>query len=668
MNILIPDRWLRQHLETKATVKQIQECLSLCGSSIERVHTKGKDSVYDIEITTNRVDMMSVHGIAREASVILPQFGIPAKLLNVQSYDGNDESNKPLGITIENDESLCKRIIAVKLENISLKKSPKEMEEFLTLVGERSINAAVDITNYVMYEIGYPIHAFDYDRLKEKHIHVRTAKKGEHFVTLDGKKHTTLGGEIVFDDGKGAIIDLPAIMGCENTAVCDTTKSILLWAESADPIKVRQTSMSLSIRSQAAVINEKHADPNLAIDAIRRAIYLYSKIFDAKIGSKIVDIYPTKEKVKPISLESSRLNMFLGEEIPIEKSKEILTNLGCTVTINQKNAQTVLSVTPPTWRHDDMMIGEDVIEEVARIYGYHRVKPVLPSTSAVPKTPETLLVWEKRMKSFFTDWGYTELYTYSMLSKIQLEQAGFDSQKTLRITNPLVSDHEYMRPSLFPSVITVYKENLRIRDSLKLYELSNIYEFRNGELPYEKRMILVVQSGDTFRQLKGIVETIFKRMGIPFPIGSAPSENPLFDVNRSLDLVGFGSIGFVAPKYRQTIGIDKDIVACELSFDALVANHNSHVSYIPIPKYPSIVEDLSFTVPLGFKAGVCIETLKRMDKRITSLMLYDIYKDTRTIRIIYTDEGKNLTNDDIKPIREKLIRKAQEYFNAILRT
>jgi len=668
MNIFIPDRWLRQHLKTNATIKQIREYLSLCGPSIERVDTIGKDSVYDIEVTTNRVDMMSVRGIAQEASVILPQFGIQAELLPLPTYDKKNQSTKPLGITIENDPKLCKRIIAVKLENISLKQSSKEMKEFLTLAGIKPTHAAIDITNYVMHEVGYPIHAFDYDRLKEKHIVVREARRGEHFITLDGKKHITQGDEIVFEDGKGTIIDLPAIMGCENTSVHDDTTSILLWAESADPMKIRQASMGLGIRSQAAVINEKHPDPEMAMDSIQRAIRLYSDIFDAKVGSRIEDIYPMKEHPVAILLDYARLTMFLGEQIPIGKTQDILTRLGCSVKVSKRNTDVIFSVTPPSWRHDDMGIAEDVIEEVARIYGYHRIAPVLPPTSAIPKAPEPLLVWEKRMKSNLAGFGYTELYTYSMVSNNQLENAGFDPKQTYRITNPLVSDHEYMRPSLIPGVIKAIAQNIAIQGELKFFELSNIYRFQEGTLPHEERTLLVVQTGNMYRQLKGIAETLFDQMGIPFPTKVEPSDNTLFDPNRSLKLDGYGSIGFIRNEYIQTFQIRQDIVALELSFDELVRNQNYHVSYKPLSKYPSIVEDLSFTVPHGFLSGPFLATLKQTDKRILSLTLQDIYHDTRTVRVVYNNDEKNLTNEDIKPIREKLIRKAQESFSAFLRT
>ncbi len=240
MNILIPDSWLRDYLKTKATPKQIKDCLSLCGPSVERIYTVNGETVYDIEITTNRVDAYSVRGIAREAAVILPQFGIDAKMLSVDSVDLKGREYRkahPLDISIDNTHGFCGRILAMKLGSVRIGQSPKWMQRRLQLVGQRPINNLIDITNYVMWEIGHPVHAFDYDRLTQKKIIVREAKKGEHAVTLDNIHHTFMGGELIFDDGKGEIIDIPGIMGTANTVVTDGTKNVLLFHRKHGPGK-----------------------------------------------------------------------------------------------------------------------------------------------------------------------------------------------------------------------------------------------------------------------------------------------------------------------------------------------------------------------------------------------------------------------------------------------
>ena len=254
MNILIPHSWLSDFLETNAKPEKIAEFLSLCGPSVEKLEKVGDDWVYDIEVTTNRVDMMSVYGVAREASVILPQFGYQARL---KKYNP-DEINKfvshkinkfvsdeikgggKLDFKISNNPALCKRILAIKLENVELGPSPSWLSSRLSKVGQRPLNNAIDITNYVMWEIGHPIHVFDYDRLKRQKILVREAKKGESLTTLDGIKYNLNGGEVIFDDGAGEIIDLPGIMGTANTVVTPETKNVLLWIESIEPVRIRR--------------------------------------------------------------------------------------------------------------------------------------------------------------------------------------------------------------------------------------------------------------------------------------------------------------------------------------------------------------------------------------------------------------------------------------------
>jgi len=253
MNIQIPHNWLLDHLSTSATPTQIAKYLSLCGPSVERIETIEGEPVYDIEVTTNRVDSMSVNGIAREATVILPEFNIPAKLKPLPTFP-KISNDQPLDIKIVNDPTLCHRILAIKLANIKLGPSPKWLQKRLLQVGQRPLNNIIDITNYVMWEIGHPVHAFDYDKFTKKTIIVREAKPGETFTTLDKVKRTLKGGEVIYDDGTGQIIDLPGIMGTFNTVINDQTQNVLLWIESNDPIKIRQASMNLALRSQAAKI------------------------------------------------------------------------------------------------------------------------------------------------------------------------------------------------------------------------------------------------------------------------------------------------------------------------------------------------------------------------------------------------------------------------------
>ena len=219
MNILIPDSWLREYLKTDAAPKDIQKCLSLCGPSVERINHLDKENVYDIEVTTNRVDCMSVYGIAREAFAILPQFGFTASIKPLRLPELIP--GKIAGFSVRNDPKLCRRILALKIDNIQVAPSPKWLADRLTAVGQRPLNNLVDITNYVMWEMGHPTHVFDFDRLTTGQMIIREARKGENITTLDDKTYTLEGSEVIIDDGTGKIIDLPSVMGTKNSIVVE---------------------------------------------------------------------------------------------------------------------------------------------------------------------------------------------------------------------------------------------------------------------------------------------------------------------------------------------------------------------------------------------------------------------------------------------------------------
>lgn len=668
MNILIPDSWLREYLKTDATPSQIKEWLSLSGPSVERINTVNGDAVYDIEITTNRVDAYSVYGIAREASVILPQFDCPAKLLPLKLIKEDKlQSSKALGIKIVNDQKLCQRILAIKLENIKLGESPDWMKDRLEKVGQRALNNAVDITNYVMWEIGHPVHVFDFDRIVNKTIIIREAKKGETLTTLDGNTHTLIGGEIIFEDGNEEIIDMPGIMGTANTVVTKDTKNVLLFIENSDPQKIRYASMTHGIRTQAAIINEKHPDPELALTAMKRSIELFTEVTHGMIASNLTDIYDSLPPPPPIYVSQSQIDIYLSINLQSSTIINILSSLGCQVKTIRKDHKTEYQVTPPTWRRFDMTIPEDVIEEIARIYGYHSISTVLPCVSTPPLSPDPILEIEENLKIKLRDWNYTELYTYSMISAKQMDMFGFEKTGSLKITNPLTSDHVYMRPSLLPGVLDTVSQNLHHRDTLSLFELSNIYISRTHNLPEERSSLIVLRSGMKFLELKGLAEKLFKDQGIKFPQNFTHAKSFYFDTNRSLSLEKYGNVGVLNPELLHRLEIKSQITILELDLLHMLENIHHTKIYQPISKYPPVVEDLSFIIPGSFQITPFMERLKSTSPLITSISLMDMYDNSRTIRIEYTDPDHNLTIDEIAPIREKIIKIAQNDFGAELK-
>ena len=686
MNILIPDSWLRDFLKTKATPQQIKECLSLCGPSVERIHQAGDETVYDIEITTNRVDCMSVNGIAREAAVILPQFSInatyiPPKLPSKDSIEGSH----PLGIIIKNDPLLCRRICAVKLENVVLAESPIWLKARLELAGQRSLNNIIDITNYVMWELGHQCHAFDYDRLREKTLIVRKANKGEHLITLDGKKHILHGGEIIFDDGTGEIIDLPGIMGTENTVVTNQTKNVLLFIENSDPSAIRSASMELSIRSQAAIINEKGPDPESASMAIIHGALLAQKIAHATIASKFMDIYPSPRKPKVVTLLQQRLNTYINFPFPKDRVKQILSTLGCHVTVKEDADETkrTYHIIPPSWRTDDICIPEDTIEEISRIYGYHAISNKLPDGETPLVFASQELLWEEEMKIRLRDWGYTELYTYSMISEKLMEIFGLDKKKTYKIANPLSGEWVYLRPTLWPGMLTAIKDNLHLRQNLSFFELGMRYEKSKNGTPIEYPSLTVTLTGTMFRQAKGLAESIFSLFGIKdYGKGiKISSKHPQWHTDTFLSFGSFGSVSIVHPELLEKIGIHLPITILDLQFNLLVQNAHPIMSYKEIPKFPPIIEDLTFLLPKGIDVHAINDIFVHIGGKDPSgnnfiqstcsepfISSHDPNTEKRTFHITYQDTTKTLRGDEIRPFREKIIQTAIREFSAQFKT
>ena len=318
MNIKILDNWLREYLKTSATQKKIAEKLSLTSVSIERIENFKDDFVYDIEVTTNRPDLMSVVGIAQEAATVLPQSGIDATFVKPKLALPNVHPKDSPELHLKFDEKLVNRISAVIME-IKIKDSPQYIKDRLEASGIRSLNNVIDVTNYVMREIGHPTHVFDYDRLSNHTLNIRESKKGEKLKTLDEKEYTLTGGDIVADNGNGEIVDLISIMGTANSVVTNSTKRILFFIDNVEPTHLRKTSMELGIRTEAVILNEKGINPELASDALARGIELFQKLADGKIVSEIYDIYPKKPKETVISVSKEKINSVIGVDIQLKK-------------------------------------------------------------------------------------------------------------------------------------------------------------------------------------------------------------------------------------------------------------------------------------------------------------------------------------------------------------
>jgi len=663
MNIKILDSWLRDFLKTKATPAEIAKDLSLTSVSIERIETYKDDYLYDIEVTTNRPDVASVVGLAREAAAVLPEFGIQAEFIppplnqrhSGESSDSRIDSGQarmtPASIEIVNDPTIVNRICAVVMD-VNVKESPEYIKDRLEAGGSRSLNNIIDVTNYVMRTIGHPSHVFDFDRLNTKRLTIRRAKKGETITTLDKKSHILPGGDIVAVNDKDEIVDLLGIMGLENSVVTNQTKRILFFLDNNDAIQMRKTSMSLGIRSEAVQMNEKGIDPQLAMDALLYGISLYEKIADGKVVSDIIDIYPKEPKEKIIHVSQDKIQRVIGVEIPLDRAQKILKSLGFTVTTRN----TSLEVIVPSFRSLDVELEEDIIEEIARVYGYHNLPSILPPVTSSHITPlgSDSFYWEHRIKQAMKYWGYTETYTYSMVSENIYEGLTGDA---ITLKNPLDEDHVYMRKTLVPSLLQVVEENKAYK-TIRIFEIANVYSKNAKDLPTETRTMAVVLKNlrASFFELKGLMEQLCRDLGI---IGLNFVKPEKGGIGADI-VIGKDHIGEIEV-------LDDTLINMEINFEALVAHATLAKTYTPLSKFPPIIEDLTFVVADTISTGDILNAIKKVSSLVAEVTLLDKYKNSRTFHIIYQNKEKNLTNEEVAQIREKIIAAISNKFDASLK-
>lgn len=669
MNIKILHSWLSEFLQTDAKPKDIAKALSLCSASVEKVDQVGKDFLYTVEVTTNRVDMFSVYGIAREAAAILPRFGFKAKL-NKLDIPTIQKPNKKLPLKIIDKGKLCNRILAVVFDEVKIGPSPKFIEERLETSEIRSLNNLIDITNYVMLEVGHPVHVFDYDRIKTNKLILRKAKLNESIVTLDDKKYRLNHEDVIIDDGTGRIIDLPGIMGLKNSVVVPKTKRIVFFIEGNDPVNIRRTSMRLGIRTLAATINEKNPDPELAMTAFLKGIKLYQEITHAKAASRIIDIYPNRKKPKKLVVSIDFINKKLGISLDRDEIIKILRSLSFDVTTEEKS---LLNVTPPSFRQSDVAIQEDIVEEVARIFGYHNLPSILPEGQTPNIAFDWEFFWETRIKQALKYWGFTETYTYSLISKNLLSKGGSKPKETLKLQNPLTEENEFLRSTLLPSLLEVVAANQSKEEKSFLFELSMTYKKqREGLLPDEKPQLAIIILGGKYLDIKGYVEQLFVEIGRrDLEIKTTADEKiPVFfdRVKSTILKDNIGYFGEIAKPILESFGIRDNVSACELDCEKLFSSAATNRTYTPPSKFPPVIEDLTFEKnKIDVFAVDIVKTIRAFNKLIVNVKITTVYKNTLTFRIRYQSYTETLTNDKIEGLRREIVKILENKYQLTLK-
>jgi len=671
MNIKITYNWLLEFLETDAGPYDLQKYLSLCGPSVETVQKIGDDYVLDIEVTSNRVDMASVFGIALEASAILPQFGKKAKLklnplkeykFKSVSFDG--ENNKKLDVKIENPK-LAPRFTAIVMSNIDIKQAPELISKRLQMIDIKSINNVIDISNYLMVSLGQPTHMFDYDEINEGKMILRESKKGEKLITLDDKEITLPGGDIVIEDGSGRLIDLCGIMGGKNSSISDKTKNVVFFVQTYDKRKIRKTSMTTGARTVAATYFEKGLDPERVENTLVYGIDLLKKYCAGKIDSKLYDIYTSKNAQKQVRVYLKDIQRVMG--VPIKEATiiNILKALGFE-TERHENEELAypdgvsFQVTVPTYRSDDIAIKEDIIEEVARVYGYfnlpNNISPMVYIEQ--PKDIEKLFVVQRKIKNFLKNIGVHEVMNYSMISKQLIETLDLDLDNKLKLENTISEDIAYLRTVITPSLIKNIKDNEGKRETLKFFEVAKVYEKNESNLPNEiYRLGIAVNT--SFADLKGIIEALLRELNIKvYDIRKWESKHYMANASAEILIAKRPGVRFGTLKknYQNILELKHGVYLAEFELKVLIDNYKIVSPYILPAQYSVIKLDTNIK-----SAKHSFEEIRKIAQSVSKL-LYSMefvssYKDINTIRFYFSSSKRNITEEEAKTELSKILQK-----------
>jgi phenylalanyl-tRNA synthetase beta chain len=594
--------WLKEFVEIASAPRQLKSDLTMIGLNTEAVAQVGDDWVLDVEVTTNRPDCLSHYGVARELATLYHQ---PLKKLEFAVKESGGPAQGVVSIEIS-DPDLCARYCGRVVQNVRVGPSPDWLVKRLEAVGQRPINNVADVTNYVLMELGHPLHAFDLSRLKQQKIIVRRAKPGEPLRTLDGVARTLTRDNLVIADGAHPVA-LAGVMGGEESEIATSTRSVLLESAWFEPVSIRRTSKSQGMHTEASHRFERGADIQMAPLALDRTAALIQEIAGGEILAGMIDVYPRPIHRPDLSLAPSEITRILGAEIPGEEVERILRGLGFQV---EPGDGASWRVSVPSFRVD-VSREVDLVEEVARHIGYDRlparVRPAPPSVERDTTRDKVITI-----SSLLVGLGFHEIITTSMVDPA--EGGRFSASAPVILANPLSQDASAMRSSAVPSMLRAIRWNLdRDTNDVRLFELGKTYSMSAKGVPEEQRVLTLGATGHRrpgsvydsealldFFDLKGDLETIFGAFDVPALVFE-PFNFPYLQQGRSGRLSSRGIPMAVLGPIQQDLARDyklrQDVWMAEIDFERLLEFPLRSRKFQPISKFPAVERDFSLVLP-----------------------------------------------------------------------
>ncbi|EFU76966.1 phenylalanine--tRNA ligase subunit beta [Lachnoanaerobaculum saburreum] len=629
-----------------------------------------RDTIFEYEITSNRVDCYGVIGIAREAAATFKKKFVLPKV----NQTGNSENVADYLSVEVRDSELCKRYVARVVKNIKLAPSPAWMQERLRAVGIRPINNIVDITNYVMAEYGQPMHAFDYDLLEGHKIVVDRAKDGEEFETLDGMVRKLDKDILMINDGKKAVA-VAGIMGGENSKITDDVTTMVFECATFDGTNIRLSSKRLGLRTDSSGKFEKGLDPNNAYDAMMRACSLVEELGAGEVVGGYVDVYPVKAVESRVKFEPERINKLLGTDISREDMLEIFDR------IELKYDKETDEIVAPTFRQDIHFMA-DLAEEVARFFGYDKIPTTLPKSSAAIGGINLKLEIEELARDVAKFLGFSEAMNYSFESAKVFDKLNLSKdsryRKAIEISNPLGEDFKIMRTQAVNSILNSLSTNYNRRNKdVHLFELANIYipkELPLKELPDERmQFVLGFYGKENFFDMKGVVEEFLYTIGIVGKLHYDPScKEEFLHPGRKADIVfdgvRLGYLGEVHPLVCENYKLGERTYIAVLDLPNIISFVNFDIKYTGIAKYPSISRDVSLVVPKNILVGEIEDIIeKNGGSNLESFKLFDIYEGDQieagfksvAYSLTFRNKERTLLDTEVNEVMDKILNKLE---------
>ncbi|PIZ69006.1 MAG: phenylalanine--tRNA ligase subunit beta [Candidatus Portnoybacteria bacterium CG_4_10_14_0_2_um_filter_44_20] len=681
--------WLKEYVPKLPEPKKLVELLTMRAFEVEGVEVVGKDTVLEIKVLFNRAfDCLSHIGMAREIAAIGDY-----RLRTTDYRPREDKSLKIkdfLSIDVQ-DKKLCPRYSARVVVDVKISESPRWMQDRLVACGLRPINNIVDITNYVMLEIGQPMHAFDLDKCdanntnrhandaNKKTIVVRRAERGEKITILDGGEYNLNENVLVIAD-EAEPLAIAGIKGGKKAEIGIDTKAIILEAANFELTATRKNSKALNLRTDASVRFENGLDVNSTLRALDRAAELIQKIVGGKIVSGIADSQAARPRRASTAVAHSYIESLLGVNIKSGEVVNIFKRLLLPTKVIKKKNDIFYEVLIPSWRND-LATGEDLIEEVGRLCGYEKIPAIMPTSVLIAADKNEELINEDAVKDIMVGAGYTEVYNYSLISESDKEVFGLKEMVGPR--HPLSREQKYLRPNLIVGLVKNVESNLRYFDEIRLFEIGRVFRLE-GKKIREKKMISGVLGAkmervrkrvekSLFSEGKGIIDLLLEKMGVADvwydDFLAETNEMRMFQpAKRALvktENKTLGWLGEINKTSLSVLGIGESVFAFELDFELLNELVEREVAYRAPSKYPAIVRDLSLLVQPQTKIDQVLDIIENIGGAlIIDTELFDVYEKGGqkglAFRIIYQSNERTLTDVEVNASQQKIIKAMEE--------